>query len=431
MSAPRELPLEQVDVAVIGAGPAGLAAARGLCEAGAGRVVILEREPRAGGVPRHAAHQGFGVRDLHRVLPGPRYAERIVENAARAGAELWTDTDATGWTDDDCLELTRPGRRTRLQARAVVLASGCRERPRSARLIAGSRPDGVMTTGTLQQLVHLNDARPGRRAVIVGAEHVSFSALLTLARGGASTAAIVTESARHQTFAAVAAGGAARFQAPLLTRTALSAIHGRERVEGVELRNLRSGAVSELDCDLVIMTADWAPESELAVLAGASIDPGTRGPQVDLALRTSRPGLFAVGNALQGAEPADAAALSGRRVVAGVMAHLAASAWPRSRVAVVCQEPLQWISPNALSVPGGTAPPFALRASEELLHPHLAFVQDGRTLWRGRLARVMPGRSARVPCGWSVGVDARGGPVVARVISARRRAGAPAGRSPE
>ncbi len=421
MSSARAPAPEQVDVAVIGAGPAGLAAARALCDAGAGRVVVLERESHGGGVPRHAAHQGFGVRDLHRVLSGPRYAERMVERAAAAGAELWTGTDATGWAQDGCLELTRPAGRGRMRARAVVLASGCRERPRSARLIAGSRPAGVTTTGTLQQLVHLHGARPGRRAVIVGAEHVSFSALLTLAEAGASAAAIVTESARHETFAGVAAASALRFRAPLLTRTALSAIHGRERVEGVELRNLRTGAVSELGCDLVILTADWAPEAELAVLAGASIDPGTHGPQVDLALRTDRPGLFAAGNAVQGAEPADAAALSGARVVPAVIDHLAGRAWPASRVAVICEQPLQWISPNALGAPAGAPARFALRAHVELLHPLLAFVQDGRTLWRGRLPRVMPGRSARVPAGWSERVDARGGPVVARVISARRR----------
>src|SRR5581483_4695312 len=174
---------ETADVAVVGAGPAGLAAAVQLRRAGAGRVVVLDREAEPGGIPRHAKHQGFGIRDLHRVMSGPRYAARIAEAAIDAGAELRTEAQVTGWAGG-ALEVTAPRGRSRLDARAVVLATGCRERPRPARLVPGSRPQGVMTTSMLQQLVYLRGESPGRRAVVVGAEHVSFSALLTLSHGG-------------------------------------------------------------------------------------------------------------------------------------------------------------------------------------------------------------------------------------------------------
>src|SRR5215213_8797855 len=180
-------PREVLDgpVAIVGGGPAGLAAAVGLRRLGVAEVVVIERGREAGGIPRHARHQGFGLRDLRRPLSGPAYACRYAAMASEAGVELRTETMVTGWSPHGPLELTGPHGRETLEPAAVILATGCRERPRSARLVPGSRPEGVMTTGTLQQLVYLQGRRVGTRAVVVGAEHVSFSALLTLGHGGA------------------------------------------------------------------------------------------------------------------------------------------------------------------------------------------------------------------------------------------------------
>jgi len=407
---------ERVDVAVIGGGPAGLAAATSLCESGLGKVVVLEREPELGGIPRHARHQGFGLRDLHRSLSGPRYATRWVELAASAGADLRTETQVTGWTDTGALELTSPRGRSLLEAHAVVLATGCRERPRAARLVPGSRPDGVLTTGALQQLVYRHGASPGRRAVVVGAEHVSFSALLTLSHGGARAVAMVTEHPRHQTVAAFRAGARLRFRTLLLTRTALTRILGRARVEEVELTDLDTGEARRITCDLVVFTADWIPDHELAVLAGAALDPGTRGPAVDAAFHTTRPGLFAAGNVLHGAETADIAALSGRAAAESVVRFLDGDPWPGFRVSIECEEPLHWIAPNSIVAPGsGVSSPFRLRALEIVRSRELEISQDGRMLWHGRVKRLMPGRSARLPGGWTALVDAGGGRVVVRV----------------
>jgi thioredoxin reductase len=411
------LTTEQVDVAVVGGGPSGLTAATALCEAGVGKVVVLEREGEPGGIPRHAKHQGFGLRDLRRPLSGPRYAVRLADCAVAAGADVRVQTQATGWTETGALELTNPSGRSSLEARAVVLATGCRERSRAARLVPGTRPHGVMTTGTLQQLVYLAGESPGRRAVVVGAEHVSFSALLTLAHGGARAVAMVTEHPRHQSLAAVRAGAAVRFRAPLLTRTAVTSIHGLRRVEAVEVTHLATGAVRELNCDLVVFTADWIPDHELAVLAGAELDPGTRGPAVDFGLHTSRPGLFAAGNVLHGAETADVAALSGRHVAASVRHHLDGEPWPSARVPIECEAPLHWIAPNAVAPSPRVHPQFRLRAGEILGSSQIEVVQDGRLLWRGRVKRLMPGRSARLPSSWTAAVDVRGRPVVVHVVA--------------
>jgi thioredoxin reductase len=405
-------------VVVIGAGPAGLAAALELRRRAVPEVLVLEREAEAGGIPRHAQHQGFGLRDLRRPLSGPRYARRYAELATAAGAELRTETMVTSWSAGGPLELTSPRGRETLEPAAVVLATGCRERPRPARLVPGSRPEGVITTGTLQQLVYLKKLSPGRRALVVGAEHVSFSALLTLSHGGARAVGMVTELPRHQSLALFRAGAALRFRAPLWTRTALSAIHGHPRVEEVELTDLDSGEVRRLGCDTVVFTADWIPDHELAVMARLAMDTGTRGPAVDAALRTSRPGVFAAGNLLHGAETADVAALSGRHAGARAAAFVSgARGWPEARIPVECEPPLRWIAPNAV-VPGAGPPPrgrFALRSSEFLSRPRIEVAQGGRILWSGRIGRLVPGRSAGLPYGWTAAVDPGGEAVRVRL----------------
>jgi thioredoxin reductase len=408
-----------VTVVVVGGGPAGLAAALELRRRDVSDVLVLERETASGGIPRHAAHQGFGLRDLRRPLSGPAYARRYAELASRVGAEVRTDTMVTGWSPDGPLELTGPAGLETLDPDAVVLATGCRERPRSARLVPGSRPEGVYTTGALQQLVYLKKIRPGSRALVVGAEHVSFSALLTLAHGGASAVGMVTELPHHQTFAVFRAGAGLRFGTPLWTRTAVSAIHGRPRVEEVELTDLDNGSTRSVACDTVVFTADWIPDHELAVMAGLAMDPGTRGPMVDTALRTSRPGVFAAGNLLHGAETADVAALSGRHAGAAAATFLATGEWPAARVPLECEPPLHWISPNAIAP--SSAPPargrFLLRSHEFLRRPRVEIVQDGRLLWAGRLARLVPGRSARLPHDWTSAVEPGGGPLRVRLAS--------------
>src|SRR5439155_6537457 len=208
-------------------------------------------------------------------------------------------------------------------------------------------PQGVMTTGMLQQLVYARGESPGRHALVVGAEHVSFSALLTLAHGGARAVAMITAQPRHQTLAAFRTGAGLRFRTPRLTRTALAAIRGQRRVEAVDLIDLDTGETREVPCDLVVFTADWIPDHELVALAGAGLDPGTQGPSVDPALRTTRPGLFAAGNLLHGAETADVAALSGRHAAASVIRYLAGEAWPRERAGIECESPRRWTAPNA------------------------------------------------------------------------------------
>ena len=179
-----------------------------------------------------------------------------------------------------------------------------------------------MTTGELQQRVYLGGERLAGRALVVGAEHVSFSAALTLAHAGADVVALVTGHERQQSYAAFRFGAAVRWRVPVWTSSAVRRIAGRGRLEGVEVADVRTGAARFVPCELVVFTGDWIPDHELARLAGLAMDPGTRGPVVDTTLATSLAGVFAAGNLVHAAETADIAALSGRHAARHIAAAL-------------------------------------------------------------------------------------------------------------
>ncbi|GGL65948.1 oxidoreductase [Streptomyces fumigatiscleroticus] len=399
-------PVREVDVLLVGAGPGGLAAAARLAAAGAGRVEVLEREQRAGGVPRHCAHGGFGTW-LH-PLTGPAHARLLTDAAERSGAAVRTGVTALDWTGPLELATVSPAGPETIAARAVVLATGARERPRAARLVPGTRPAGVYTTGELQQAVHLYGQRIGTRAVIVGAEDVSYAAAGTVRAAGAEVVALVTEAPRAQTAAVRAADARLRHRVPLLTGTTVTELLGHGRLSGVRVRR-RDGRTAVLACDTVVFTGDFVPDQELARRGGIALDAGTRGPAVDGALRTSRPGVFAVGSVLHPVESAGTAAREGAHAAAAVRRWLAGGEWPGG-VGLLVEPPLRWIAPNRVAP--GDHRPFVLRTTALLLRPVLHVTQDGRPLHRERhVSAAVPNRTLTLSARWTGRVDPEGGPV--------------------
>ncbi|WP_327371512.1 FAD-dependent oxidoreductase [Streptomyces sp. NBC_01217] len=395
-----------VDVLVVGGGPAGLGAGTELAASGAGRVEILEREQTAGGIPRHCFHGGFGARGGRGGLSGPAYAEECVAAAERAGAVLRVGVTVTGRSGPLTFDTTAPTGLERITARAVVLATGARERPRSARLVPGTRPPGVYTTGELQQAVHLHRQRIGTRAVVIGNEPVSRAAADTLRTAGLDVVAMVTDQPPSRFTALIGP----RDRTPLLTRATVTALTGRERLTGVALRH-HDGRTTTLRCDTVVFTGDWIPDHELARRGAVALDPGTRGPAYDASYRTTETGVFAAGNLLHGVESAAIAAAEGRAVAAPVLRHLAAEPWPADRPRVAVDSPLQWIAPNLIG-PGTDFPlhgRFILRTTRRLNAPLLVVRQDSRVLHRQRLLLpAVPGRPFHLRADWLDRADPRG-----------------------
>ena len=383
------------DVAILGGGPAGLSAAARLAELGLRDLVLLEREAETGGVPRHCGHPAFGLREFRRLLSGPAYARRL--SAAAAGLDIRTRTTVTAIEPGGRVHTLHPERGPEaLQARALLVAFGVRETPRSARLVGGDRPPGVTTTGALQQFVYLAKIRPFRRAVVVGSELVSFSALLTLRHAGIEAAAMIEE--RPRITARRPGDWIARlaWRVPVLTSTRLLAIHGLRKVESVEVE--REGRRERIACDGVVFTGRFRPETAVLAASHIAIDPATGGPSIDQYWRSSDPQVFAAGNLLRPVETAGVAWAEGRAAAAAIADHLggrlpaAAPAIP-----VAAKPPLGYIYPQRLAVPAAEVPPLMLKTrAARAARGRLRLMADGRELWSHWMS-ILPERRISLP----------------------------------
>ncbi|MBA3909437.1 MAG: pyridine nucleotide-disulfide oxidoreductase [Rhodobacter sp.] len=310
--------MAQTEVLVIGAGPAGLSAATELARLGV-QVTVLDREAEAGGIPRHCNHSPYGLREFRRLMRGPTYARRLVAEALAAGVLIRTGTTVTALHPGGAVDVTGADGLETLTARAVLLATGVRETSRAARLIGGEKPGGILSTGALQGIVHLNGQRPFLRPVILGTELVAFSALLTCRHAGITPVAMI-EPAGRITAHSPAIWLARVLRVPVLTGTTIAEIHGRTRVEGVQL--LSRGDRREVVTDGVIVSGGFRPEASLLRASHLEVDAGSGGPVIDVWGRLSDPAYFAAGNLLRPVETAGWCWAEGRRIARAIHAAL-------------------------------------------------------------------------------------------------------------
>lgn len=391
----------KIDVAIIGGGPAGLTAATRLRGLGVDSVVVLEREEVAGGIPRHCGHPTFGLRDFKRLMTGPKYARGLVQRTHAAGAEInpLTTVLEIGRDSDAFVVSTSPSGLTRWDAGAVVLASGCRERPRMARLIPGTRAVGVYTTGELQQYTYLQNKRVGRRAVVLGAEHVSFSAVMTLRHAGLEVAAVITPSSKHETYGPLRVF-ATRFRSvPMLVGHRLVEILGKGRVEGVMVEDCEHRR-RRIACDTVIVTGDWVAEGSLAIAAGLSSDIRNGGrPEVNSLGETALDGVFSAGSVVRPGESASQAAQAGILVAQRVNAYLRGDVHrTESELRFSFNSPIRWVSPQRLQ-PEHSGP-VSLRV-DRWIEPAVVIASDGgRVIDSMKFRRMIPGRTYTLADAW-------------------------------
>lgn len=404
-----------VDVLIIGGGPSGLTAATELRERSGAHVVVIDREAEAGGIPRHSDHPGYGMRDMHTFISGPRYAKRLVDRAVKAGVDIRTSTMVTSWNAEDGAECVSTRGLERITAKATLLATGARERPRPARMVPGDRPAGVFTTGELQNLVHMHHQKPGKRAVVIGGELVSWSAVLTLRESGCKTVGMVTQYPRAESYGVFNMGGKVLFGTKVHTTSKVTRIIGKGRVSGVEIEDTRTGSRSIIECDTVVFTGDWIPDHELARSAGLVLDPLTRGPLVDALGRTSQAGVFAAGNSVHPVDTADVAALGGKHAAGAIVDYLngSAPAW-ETGVRLEAGAPFRWISPGWFhpDISPARGKLLAWVEEERSLPAAVTARQDGVVIGRVRVPwPATPGRVFRVP--WTLFANARadGGPI--------------------
>lgn len=291
------------DVAIIGGGPAGLAAAEAAARAGAD-AIIIERDARLGGILNQCVHDGFGLHRFGEALSGPEYAARYTYLASRAGVRSMMGAIALSFDPDRGAIVSLRGAIEEVRAKAWVIATGCRERPRGALSIPGHRPAGVYTAGSAQNLINIENLMPGRRAVILGSGDIGLIMARRLTLEGASVEGVYEILPYSSGLSRNIRQCLDDFGIPLHLSTTVVEIIGRERLEAVvvarvdERREIVSGTERRVDCDTLLLSVGLIPENELARDAGIEIDAATGGASVDDEMMTSAPGVFACGNAL-------------------------------------------------------------------------------------------------------------------------------------
>ena len=296
------------DVVVIGGGPAGLAAALGARDSGAERVLLLDREPEAGGILLQCIHSGFGLHLLKQELTGPEYAAHFLEKVIDRDVDLVTGAyvSAIGLEGDGRHRVRvlreRHGIST-VDAGAVVLAMGCRERTRGAIRIPGTRPAGVLTAGLAQRFVNLMGLLPGKRIAILGSGDIGLIMARRLTLEGCEVVGVFELLPHSNGLTRNVVQCLDDFGIPLHLSTTVVGIHGRDRVEKVTVAPVVGGVPDlsrrrDVACDTLLLSIGLIPENELTQNLGVDFDLGTAGPRVSSTMMTSLPGVFACGNVL-------------------------------------------------------------------------------------------------------------------------------------
>lgn len=296
---------DNIDVLIIGAGPAGLAAAIRAKEEGIPNVTIIERDKILGGLLHQCIHNGFGLWYFGEDMTGPEYAKKFINRVKEMGINILLDSMVLDITPDKKVTFCNKNGVQTINPKAIILAMGCRERTRESIMVSGNRPAGVFTAGTAQRFVNVEGYTPGKEVVILGSGDIGMIMARRLTLEGLNVKAVVEVLPYI--------GGLIRnevqclhdFDIDILLKHTVSWIHGRERVEGVTISEVDdrmmpiAGTEKRVDCDTLILSVGLIPENELSTMAGVKLDPITGGPIVNEFRMTNINGIFAGGNVVQ------------------------------------------------------------------------------------------------------------------------------------
>ena len=394
------------DLVVIGGGPAGLAAAVAARDKGVRSILVLERDGTLGGILNQCIHNGFGLHTFKEELTGPEYAGRFIDKAAQ-GIDIKTDTMVLDISDSRLIQAVNPtDGYLSIQAGAIVLAMGCRERTRGAIGIPGTRPAGVYTAGCAQRFVNIEGCMPGRRVVILGSGDIGLIMARRLTLEGAKVLACV----ELQPYS----GGLQRnitqcledFGIPLYLSHTVTDIRGDKRVEQVvvsavdDSRRPVPGSEMVFDCDTLLLSVGLIPENELSRQAGVELDPRTNGPRVYENMETSLSGVFACGNVVHVHDLVDFVTMESTRAGEAAAAYLQGDArgGPALEVPIRAGEGVTYTVPQVIRPDrmGKTAELF-FRVNAVYENAVLRVSAGERVLLEKKREHMAPGEMERLP----------------------------------
>ena len=297
--------VQKVDVLIVGAGPAGMAAAIAAKEAGVDNILVLEREADMGGILRQCIHNGFGLHRFKEELTGPEYAQRDVDRVKELGIEVRCGTTVLSIDENRFVTAVSKEKGVQLfEAGALILAMGCRERPRGALATPGTRCAGIYSAGTAQKFVNLEGYMPGKRVVILGSGDIGLIMARRMTLQGAKVLACVELMPYSSGLNRNIVQCLHDYDIPLLLSHTVIDIQGKERLTGVTVAEVDAkrqpipGTEQHFDCDTLLLSVGLLPENELTRQANVEMSNLTSGAVVDDTLQTSKEGIFACGNVL-------------------------------------------------------------------------------------------------------------------------------------
>lgn len=382
---------------IVGGGPAGLAAAKAAYDAGERDILILEREDRAGGILNQCIHNGFGLHTFKEELTGPEYAARYEREVAARGIEIKTGTTVLSIADKTVACVNAEDGLTHYRAKAIVLACGCRERPRGAINIAGCRAAGVFSAGTAQKLINIDGLMPGKEVVILGSGDIGLIMARRMTFQGAKVKAVIELMPYSSGLNRNIVQCLQDFDIPLRFSHTVVAINGKKRVSSVvvaavdeKLRPI-AGTEEEIACDTLLLSVGLLPENEIAKTYGIELSPVTGGAIVDDALMTSKEGVFACGNVLHVHDLVDFVSEESERAGASAAAYIARGGELSDCVAIGAKDGVRYAVPQLVRRGGEGALGFKMRVGKVAKDVKIVLECDGREVASRRRQIVTPG----------------------------------------
>jgi NADPH-dependent 2,4-dienoyl-CoA reductase/sulfur reductase-like enzyme len=407
--------MRHVDLVIIGGGPAGMAAAVAAYDEGVRDMLILEREAELGGILQQCIHSGFGVHLFKEELSGPAFAERFINLVAARAIAIKTQTMVIHIHGDRELEYVNPSEGyTRLKAKALILAMGCRERTRGAIQVPGDRPAGVWSAGTAQRYLNLEGQRIGERVFILGSGDIGLIMARRLSLEGAQVLGVAELQAHTNGLARNVQQCLIDFDIPLFLSHTIVHIGGRERVNRVTIaavdENFKpiSSTHKTFDVDTVLFSVGLIPENALSEEAGVELDPLTRGPIVDEAFQTSHTGVFACGNVVHVHDVVDYVAAEGTQAGRAAARYLKAPSQADLCVPIHALNEVAYVVPQQLHLNRLNEDVILnYRVKKPLRNVQLVLKKDGRIFKQWPKRACQPSEMQRVVLPWRELLDVR------------------------